>query len=266
MFTRSDFVSGFERELKPDTRSFNLTSFLGEDTELPSRVDLREFCSPRIRQRNGSCVSQALVNALELLRIREKGLDAHVDLSPMYLYYRSREQWHPSLVTEDCGSYVSHGCKTLLRAGVCPSKYHGDRKSFDEKPSLVATQEAWLHRIKSYYKIWEEGEERVYAVKKALAAGYPVVYGTYITNDWFSYAKQKIIQPPKDINTVIGGHATCIVGYGPGYAEGTFIGENSWGSSWGDAGFYYMSEKVVSSESSHDFWVITDNRPVTTEA
>jgi len=36
-----------------------------------------------------------------------------------------------------------------------------------------------------------------------------------------------------------------------------FIGENSWGTDWGEAGFYWMAPEVLADARSNDFWVIT---------
>ena len=42
-------------------------------------------------------------------------------------------------------------------------------------------------------------------------------------------------------STVRGGHAVCIVGYTPDY----FIVRNSWGTSWGNRGYAYASNKYA---------------------
>lgn len=40
-----------------------------------------------------------------------------------------------------------------------------------------------------------------------------------------------------------------------GIKDGMFIGENSWGSHWGDDGFYFMDPSTVAHADSRDFWV-----------
>jgi len=54
---------------------------------------------------------------------------------------------------------------------------------------------------------------------------------------------------------VRGGHATHLVGWDE--QRGLFIGENSWGTDWGDEGFYWMAPEVLADARSNDFWVIT---------
>jgi C1A family cysteine protease len=36
-----------------------------------------------------------------------------------------------------------------------------------------------------------------------------------------------------------------------------FIGENSWGTGWGDDGYYLIAPEVIADPISQDFWVIT---------
>jgi C1A family cysteine protease len=43
-------------------------------------------------------------------------------------------------------------------------------------------------------------------------------------------------------NTVRGGHAICIMGY---RTDGRFIVRNSWGTTWGDQGFGYLSPDYI---------------------
>jgi len=40
-----------------------------------------------------------------------------------------------------------------------------------------------------------------------------------------------------------------------GFIDGLFVGENSWGSRWGDDGFYLMDPAAIAADGSRDFWV-----------
>ena len=74
---------------------------------------------------------------------------------------------------------------------------------------------------------------------KCLQAGNPVVYGTIVGQNWFDYTKGQVLTIPEDNQ---GGHCTCLVGY----VNGKFIGENSWGKSWGEQG--YMRTKMTDAQ------------------
>jgi hypothetical protein len=62
----------------------------------------------------------------------------------------------------------------------------------------------------------------------------------------------QVLQRPE---TSLGGHATHLVGWDQ--RRGVFIGENSWGTTWGEDGYYRIAPEVIADPCSRDFWVIT---------
>ena len=60
---------------------------------------------------------------------------------------------------------------------------------------------------------------------------------------------------------LLGGHAVLLVGYNK--SKKVFIARNSWGTSWGDRGYFYMPFQVIQNSSmSCDFWIIKEvNNP-----
>ena len=213
-------------------------------------VDLRPFTSPRHDQKHtSSCVAQATIKALEIKRIQEHGHEAHVDLSRLAVYYLARELMFPPETHNDDGTYVSLAFDVLRRFGV-PSEedWPWDLDKINTPPSWMAMRKAFRRRIKAFYKIKSEGEERVQDVISALRAGNPVVFGTETGRNWHVYRAGDALGLP---TKKTGRHATVLVGY----KDGMFIGENSWGSRWGDDGFYLMLPSVIASGKSRDFWV-----------
>jgi C1A family cysteine protease len=92
----------------------------------------------------------------------------------------------------------------------------------------------------------------------ALNNGYPViigfdVYSSFITN---SVSRTGMMPYPNTSReSLLGGHAVLIVGYNN--ATQRFTVRNSWGTSWGDKGYFYMPYQVIqNSRMSGDFWVI----------
>jgi C1A family cysteine protease len=54
---------------------------------------------------------------------------------------------------------------------------------------------------------------------------------------------------------MIGGHAVMAVGYDD--EKKHFIIQNSWGTEWGDKGFFYMPyDYAANSDLAADFWTI----------
>jgi len=163
----------------------------------------------------------------------------------------------PSQVGVDSGTNVSTAMDVLRKFGV-PREEHWpwDLERLYTPPSLKSRRAAWAHRISAYYRISSTGQDRVVAVKTALSLGYPVVFGTALGINWKTYYSFNPFKPKSldDPGEITGWHATVLVGYDE---EGDFIGENSWGSTWGSKGFYYMKPGVVASDIlSHDFWVM----------
>ena len=85
-----------------------------------------------------------------------------------------------------------------------------------------------------------------YAVRAALAEGRPVLVSftarEWIRNMGHTLATQQVelAQTNGFDQTIIGGHEVLIVGYDPKINGGSFIFQNSWGTTWGDHGYGEM--------------------------
>lgn len=231
----------------------------------PGDADLRPYSSPRRNQgQTGSCVAQSVTKALENLErqqlCRQRGIapsqlrvEDHHNLSVLALYYLCREKTTPSQARQDNGTQISLACDCLRLFGVCTD----ERWPFDparvlEAPGIMAMREAYDHKISAYYRIKTTGQDRVSDAISALRASHPVVYGTQVGDNWMSYRAGQILRAPDSSE---GGHATHLVGWDQ--TRGLFIGENSWGTTWGDDGYYLIAPEVIADPISDDFWVIT---------
>ena len=216
-------------------------------------VDLRQWTSARHNQRSTStCVAQSTCKALEIKRIMEKGHDAHVDLSRLAIYWFARNLMLPKETNVDEGTYISHAFDAMRRFGVPPeSDWPWDPSKIFDGPSWAAMRKAYVSKIDSFYKIYSSGQKRIDMVADALQSGNPVVYGCNVDSSWFRYGKSSSPLMPVSRDDRSGRHATVLVGI----KDGLFIGENSWGSHWGDDGFYYMDPSVIAHSDSRDFWV-----------
>jgi C1A family cysteine protease len=60
---------------------------------------------------------------------------------------------------------------------------------------------------------------------------------------------------PQTNEQMLGGHAVLAVGYDD--AKQRFTVQNSWGTSWGDKGFFYMPyEYLTNPNLADDFWTM----------
>jgi len=92
----------------------------------------------------------------------------------------------------------------------------------------------------------------------ALNNGYPIVMGFHVYTSFMSRNVARTGNMPYP-NTrreqLLGGHAVLLVGYDK--RRNFFIARNSWGTGWGDRGYFYMPFNVVTNTSmSSDFWII----------
>ena len=87
--------------------------------------------------------------------------------------------------------------------------------------------------------------------------GYPFVFGFTVLSSFETQevADTGVMPMPADGDKQLGGHAVCCVGYDDD--KQCFVVRNSWGSSWGDGGYFYMPYKYMTDSGlASDFWTI----------
>jgi len=223
----------------------------------PSRgSDLRCFTSPRHDQRQThSCAGQTVIKYRELLRIKTYGAQAHVDLSRLACYFLARELMDPPETDKDDGSYISANVEALRRFGTCvETLWQFDERLVLKSPPWRVMQSAYKNKIPGWARISSSDNDRVDDTILTLANGLPVAYGRSVGQDWYDYnsnsAPLGITENPK------GRHATLLLGWDP--QKQVFIGENSWGTSWGIDGFYEVRPEAIASDDARDFIVMAD--------
>jgi C1A family cysteine protease len=95
------------------------------------------------------------------------------------------------------------------------------------------------------------------ALRTALCRCDPVVFGMSIYSSFLTdtVSNTGIVPIPAVSERMEGGHAVLCIGYGDGY----FLCQNSWGSSWGDSGYFRIPvEYVENPDLSDDFWTVTN--------
>ncbi|MDR2012467.1 MAG: C1 family peptidase [Rhodanobacter sp.] len=218
--------------------------------KLPAKVDMRAQCSPVEDQGNlGSCTANALVGALEFLELKQK--QPLVDLSRLFVYYNERVIEHS--VSQDAGAMLRDGIKTLAKQGVCPeSQWPYLINQFAKKPTVTCYTAALKHTIDNYQRLSTTDEMRA-----CLADGYPFVFGftVYESFESSTVANTGVVNLPKQSERTLGGHAVCAVGYDDKAQR--FIVRNSWGTDWGQKGYFTMPYAYLADRNlSDDFWTV----------
>lgn len=212
----------------------------------PSNVDLRSKVKTIYDQGNlGSCTANALCSAVQCTLPDLPG-------SRLFVYYNERK--YIRMTGKDSGAYLSDGIKSLQSYGVCQEKtwpYVLNR--FAVSPPIVAYTEAKAHVATKVYSV----PGNMNAMKAVLNAGYPFVVGFIVYNSFISstVARTGMVPMPRKGEKVLGGHAVLCVGYDD--TRQVWILLNSWGSSWGDKGYFYMPYSYLTNSGlSSDFWAV----------
>jgi C1A family cysteine protease len=234
----------------PDQRDFIYAAVMRRLRTLPSKVDLRQACSPvEDQSRLGSCTANALVGLLEFIDRKDGNL--YIDQSRLFVYYNERLIEHR--VKEDSGAMIRDGIKSLKKYGSCPeSKWPYIIEKFAVKPSKDSYELAKKHTITSYHRLNTLNE-----MKTCLASGYPFVFGFSVYESFESrqIAQSGKLNMPKPDERKLGGHAVMAVGYVE--SEKRFIVRNSWGDNWGLKGYFTIPYDYLASRNlSDDLWVV----------
>ena len=136
---------------------------------------------------------------------------------------------------------------------------------FDDEPSAFLYALADDYEAIKYYRLDPAGASRsttLNTVKSYLAAGLPSMFGftVYSSIPPSGDGKGEIPFPTLG-EKVLGGHAILAVGYDDakkiGKTKGALLIRNSWGSSWGMAGYGWLPYEYVLSGLANDFWALT---------
>jgi len=235
---------------------------------LPPKVDLRQWCPPIEDQGQlGSCTANAGVGMIEYYENKAYGV--WLDASRLFLYKTTRNLlgW-----TGDTGAYLRTTMGAMALFGVSPEKYWPyNTADFDTEPAAFLYAFALSYQAINYYRLDPPGTSAttlLAQIKTNLAGNLPSMFG-FTVYDSIAQAngagKGKIPFPcPKD--KVLGGHAIMAVGYddamkiknancGKG-TTGALLIRNSWGDSWGDAGYGWIPYEYVLKGIAVDWWAL----------
>lgn len=250
----------------PDHRDLKYTPSTPEHAvvALPPSVDLRAICPPVYDQgRIGSCTANAIGGAIECERAKQK-LKA---LRPSRLFIYYNERVIEKTVMYDAGAMIRDGIKSVAAQGVCsetdwpyndtPANAYTDRWPPTAKPAvkppLICYQKASITRVSKYLRVNQD----LVSLKSCLAEGYPFVFGFSVYESFESdaVAQTGIAPLPDPAEQNLGGHAVLCVGYDD--ATSRFLVRNSWGTAWGQQGYFTMPYAYLTDPNlSDDFWTV----------
>ncbi len=225
-------------------------SIVQRNAGIPKKVDWRQYASPVANQGElGSCTGFAIVKGLrEFLLIRDK--KPLVKLSPLFMYYNERKL--EGRINEDSGARISTGMKLLKDIGTATdTEWPYVVESFKDSPTREAFSSASDFRVKDIKRL-----EGLRDIKYALAKKNPVALGIVVLKSVFTPVNGKVALPNLK-EQIFGGHAVFCVGYDDN--EKVLIIKNSWGTNWGDKGYFYLPYEYVKQGLVMDAWTAYTN-------
>lgn len=249
----------------PDIRDYNssskkireIFSTVKAPKATKTNIDLRQWCSPIDDQGElGSCTAHAGTGLLEYFE--KKTHKKHIDASRLFLYKTTRNLMK---VKGDTGAYLRLTMQAMAMFGVPPEEYCPYQVSkFDTEPSAFLYSFASNYQALKYYRIDTPSKskaETLRDIKTKLAGGFPLIFGFTVYSSLYDQNNGDI-PFPSPTESVEGGHAIMAVGYDDSKeiknTRGALLIRNSWGTSWGDAGYGWLPYEYVLQGLADDFW------------
>jgi C1A family cysteine protease len=231
-------------------------------------IDLKQYCSPIENQRTlGSCTAHAAVGVVEYFERRAFG--KYIEGSRLFVYKATRNLLQ---VTGDTGAWLRNTMGALALCGVPDEKYwpYTDASpAFDKEPPSFVYAVADNYEAVRYFchdpmGANVPGATVLESVKKYLAAGIPSMFGFWGFPSFGSTDVKGGIPYPCPGEQAQWGHAIVAVGYDNKKkikntkcnktTEGALLIRNSWGNTWGDAGYGWLPYDYVRNRLALDFW------------
>lgn len=212
--------------------------------QLPDVIDNSTKLPPVFDQGDiGSCTANALVSAYYVE-------DPSFIGSRLFLYYNERSLDND--IKLDQGSTISQGINALTKFGLCKeSSWQYDTTKLTEKP----IQECYLEAKNNEVIVASHLTPNELAIKNCLAGDNVIVLGITVYDSFERIDSTGIVPMPNSNDTVLGGHAIVIVGYDNQKRLWKCL--NSWGTTFGNNGFFYLPfEYITDKYLVSDIWII----------
>ena len=241
----------------PDQRDHLFAAEPAVLSALPSMVDLRSNCPPVYDQGQlGSCTGNSIAGAVEFERMKQ-GLPEAGQHTPSRLFIYYNERTIEGDVGQDNGAQIRDGIKSVAQQGVCfedgPDGWPYDPGQFAAEPPQTCYTAALANKVVQYSRLVQVSQQ----LKGCLAAGHPFVFGftVYETFEGAEVAQTGVVPMPGSSEQTVGGHAVMAVGYDD--PSQRFIVRNSWGTGWGQQGYFTIPYAYLTTQSlANDFWTI----------
>ena len=246
----------FERLAESGLGFDNIESFGFSDTDLPGSFSLAEYAIVS-SQDGGSCVGFAISGAMNIMHNYINDISSYDakfvhTFDPYYLYCSVKDNDDIACVGSDCncGCFIDEGLEIVKNYGVKKTFITPtlDCSSYISRNHLRALSPiTGLYSVEDYYSLFDYEEingewyvsHDITDFKEALSLHYPIITGIYVES---SFDKVKAANSLYSSQSgAQDGHAVTMIGYDDNRDGGSFQFVNSYGSDWGNKGFFWMT-------------------------
>ncbi len=223
---------------------------------IPSSFSLRAYAPiPGDQGKSGTCVAWSSSYAARTISyclqhlITDPVQIQQVAFSPNFIYYYVKQPGDA-----DCtgGAKVEMAMKVLTQRGdvLLTENISDCVGQIDSKIDTAAK----VYSIKAYSALTNTfgriSKNEILAIKRGIAEKKPVIFSLKCFKSLFDVGKEAVWRK-KEMDSIVGNHAMCIVGFDDNKAGGSFEVMNSWGTEWGDKGFFWLPYEMLEQYGSY---------------
>ena len=234
--------------------------------ELPSSFSLEKYSIVRF-QDGASCTGFAITGAVNIIYNYENDITRYSEqlvnrFDPYYFYCSIKEKNNKDCENCRCGTYIQDGLDVLVNYGAKKTAldpYLSCDLSLSKRDHRNMQYKTKLYDIDKYINLvkWEKiNNEWYYSidldfVKLAITGGLPLVTAIYTPDNFDDLSMN--YEPAKGET---GPHAITVIGYDDNYMGGSFRILNSYGTDWGDNGYFWISYDDLVEQLAADVYLL----------
>lgn len=221
----------------------------------PSSFDLSQYSTVMNQGSQNSCVAFIFAEAMTIFLSKNRNITPmQARRSPAFLYNLNCQ------ANSQCSDTItfSQAIHTLTDMGIPHETFMPYNDSdCTTSPNTNTLEEASKFKILSVLKI----DRNINAIKGALFTGHPILTSVRLGNNFGAINHNNPLWLPNNTPSN-SGHALLIVGYNDNYSYngsnyGVFKVQNSWGSSFGSNGYFYIKYTDIIKNSIHPAQFLT---------
>ncbi len=212
------------------TMKFKGKSAIAAAATIPSSYSIPNTPPILNQGQEGSCVAFATAYAAaSTLEHNFKGITN--PRSPEYVYNQIKLSGCPN------GTYISRGLNLIKDQGVCSwNEMPYTDVECSTQPNTTQKSAASTHKFTTWATV---DKTNINNVKTLLSMNLPIIIAVTVDGSFDNLSSANNWIWKSHSGAVRGGHAICVVGYDD--AKQAFKVQNSWGTTWGDHGFFWIN-------------------------